>query len=725
MSLFGLGDFGEGFVTGLADSASDAIQKDMDAVRARIEKLSDFQANKIIKDQEAREEEIRDAMKQLKIASRVFGNDPKAKKYASAILEREGGIEGLNEVVARFKKAKLANPALNIGSYFEQSSEELPDLSFREIASSAIPRRTATAVELPEDIASGGAGNLLANIGLDQKISQRVRRDVAEQTAAAGIAPVTATDITLPSLAFNDEQFLLDTSSVQEGMNYLNRERARESNTPKRNEELDKLYAEKVKYAAESGADIDAMNGIENQLSRLDITMNPETGKAEGVDASKYEQLQAQKRELQFKMDMANAGTDKKAQLLVQASYARSLGNIDQATQLERQAEDLAGTPNFKTTIERAERDLRNLDSASPTYEDDKQKLIDIIRDTKEEQKNLQDETGVFEVTNQDIAQMQRDVFSSFRTALSFSPMLNNLSFTDGFPDWNEYASSKGEDRKKAAEAEYNRLFYESVEMFGGKDITSPKSNAVFQAYKNRLIKQGRYVPLSERGAGTGTGGEGAVVTMPEVKGTVSESVSATAVINTQKKYPDNSEGIDAYIAAAAGKSEDEVGTIDEQLAVFSSLGYSPAFTVELKNKLKAQKQAEIEEKEARKQVTIVDDTINIIKNTSGFKSKEIRAIKSQLNVDDIEANKLYNAAIAEIKRIEQEKQDKRPKYGRPMTEAQLDANPDVVFVALGKQMPYKKIGDDFFAIKGDGTVSKSPVNKGRRSILNAQMERE
>jgi len=51
MSLFGLGDFGEGFVTGLADSASDAIQKDMDAVRARIEKLSDFQANKIIKDQ--------------------------------------------------------------------------------------------------------------------------------------------------------------------------------------------------------------------------------------------------------------------------------------------------------------------------------------------------------------------------------------------------------------------------------------------------------------------------------------------------------------------------------------------------------------------------------------------------------------------------------------------------------------------------------------------------
>lgn len=653
MSLFGLGDFGEGFVTGLADSASDAIQKDMDAVRARIEKLSDFQANKIIKDQEEREEEIRDAVKQLKRASKVFGNDPNAKKYASAILEREGGIEGLNEVVERFRKAKIANPSLNLGSYFEQSSEEFPDVSFREIASSAIPRRTATAVELPEDIASGGAGNLLSNIGLDQKISKRVSRNVAEQTAAAGIAPLTDTDITLPSLAFNDEQFLLDTSSVQEGMRYLERQRALESNTPERNEELDKLYDEKVRFAAESGADIDAMNGIENQLSRLDITMNPETGKAEGVDASKYEQLQAQKRELQFKMDMANAGTDKKAQLLVQASYARSLGNIDEATRLERQAEDLAGTPAFKTTIERAERDLRNLDPASPTYEEDRQKLIDIIRDTKEEQKNLQDETGVFEVTNQDIAQMQRDVFSSFRTALSFSPMLNNLSFTDGFPDWNDFASRKGEDAKKAAEAEYNRLFYESVDMFGGKDITSIKSNKVFQAYKKRLINQGRYIPLSERDAGTGaggtgagdtgTGGEEAALTMPEVKGTVGEDISAEQVIKSQKLYPDDTAGVDAFIAAVAGKSEDEAGTIDEQVASFTKLGYSPEFTEELRTKLKNA----APDPETLKRQEDLEKAIQIIDNTSGFASKEIRTISKQMGISTEAATELHTNAMA------------------------------------------------------------------------------
>jgi len=718
MSLFGLGDFGEGFVTGLADSASDAIQKDMDAVRARIEKLSDFQANKIIKDQEEREEEIRDAMKQLKRASRVFGNDPNAKKYASAILEREGGIEGLNEVVARFKKAKLAYPALNLGSYFEQSSEELPDLSFREIANSAIPRRTATAVELPEDIASGGAGNLLSNIGLDQKISQRVRRDVAEQTAAAGIVPTTDTDIVLPSLSFNDEQFLLDTSSVQDSLNYLTRQRALGSNTIKRNDEIDKLYEGIVQGAAKVGDDINELNGIQTMLSRLDVTINPDTGVAEDTeDANKYNQLKIRERELQRQMALKKAAGNRKEMLLLQSQFAYEDGKPEEGLSLKRQSEDIEGKPLYKTIIERAQEDIQRLDEKSPTYIDDRQKLEDAITTARTNQLNM---PFAKDITVEEVTAMRTSINSLFRISLGTSTILSNLSFEGGIPDFD--SSYTDADKKEMAKLEYNRLFGQAIESQLGT-ITDAKDKAVLNAVVDNFVAMGIYTPSDIDADGKGTGA--AVVTMPEVKGTVSESVSATAVSNAQKNYPDNSEGIDAYIAAAAGKSEDEVGNIDEQVAGFSILGYSPAFTVELKNKLKAQQQARIEEEEAKKQATIVEDTINIINNTSGFKSKEIRAIKSQLNVDDTEANKLYNNAVAEMKRIEQEKQAKRPKYGRPMTEAQLDANPDVVFVALGKQMPYKKIGDDFFAIKGDGTVSKSPANKGRRSILNAQMERE
>jgi hypothetical protein len=640
MALFGLGNFGEGFVTGLAESASEAIQKDMDAVRARIEKLSDFQANKIIKDQEEREEEIRDAMKQLKRASKVFGSDPNAKKYAAAILEREGGIEGLNEVVARFKAAKRDNPALNLGSYFAQSSEELPDLSFREIASAAVPRRTATAVELPEDLAAGGAGTLLSNIGLDQKISQRVSRDVAEQTAAAGIVPTADIDIVLPSLAFNDEQFLLDTSSVQEGMRYLERQRALESNTPERNAEIDTLYADKIKYAAESGADIDAMNGIENQLSRLDITMNPETGMAEGVDASKYDQLQAQKRELQFKMDMANAGTDKKKQLLVQASYARSLGNTDEAIQLQRQADDLDGTPTFKTTIERAERDLRNLDPASPTYEDDRQKLIDIIKNTKAEQKQLQEETGIIDISTQDVAQLQTNIFTNFRNSLTFSPLLDRLKFVAGVPDWDHYVRSLGEDKLALAKVEYGRLFTQAVDMYGTSGITDTKSKAVYKVLTEQLIKQGSYLPLSERGADTGTDtGEEAVVTMPDVLGTVADDVTAEAVSASLKKYPDSDAGMDAYIAA----EKDGDTPLEEHVLILKSLGYGEDFITGVKTGLAKA----VPDPETVKRQEDLEKAIQIIDDTSGFARKEIRTISKQMGISTEAATELHTSALA------------------------------------------------------------------------------
>jgi len=653
MALFGLGNFGEGFVTGLAESASEAIQKDMDAVRARIEKLSDFQANKIIKDQEEREEEIRDAMKQLKRASDVFGSDPNAKKYAAAILEREGGIEGLNEVVARFKAAKRKNPALNLGSYFAQSSEELPDLSFREIASAAVPRRTATAVELPEDLAAGGAGTLLSNIGLDQKISQRVSRDVAEQTAAAGIVPTTDTDIVLPSLAFNDEQFLLDTSSVQEGMDYLRRQRALESNTTERNDELDRLFEEKVQSAAKSGSDIDAMNGIETLLSRLDITMNKETGKVEGPDASKYDQLQAQKRELQFKMDMANAGTDKKKQLLVQASYARSLGNTDEAIQLQRQADDLDGTPTFKTTIERAERDLRNLDPASPTYEDDRQKLIDIIKNTKAEQKQLQEETGIIDISTQDVAQLQTNIFTNFKESLAFSPLLDRLKFAAGVPNWDDYVSKFGEDKLALAKDEYGRLFTQAVDMYGASGITDTKSKAVYKVLTEQLKKQGRYVPPSERDADTGTvKDKEAVVTMPDVLGTVADGVTAEAVSASLKKYPDSDAGIDAVVTMFSTEQLDDAGepkkkpTIDQTISHYADLGYSTDFTEALERRLKQQ--------EFMDRDPAVELAITIINDTGGFDSKKIRIIKDRLaDGDEERAKKIFADAEAEIKRRE------------------------------------------------------------------------
>lgn len=646
MALFGLGNFGEGFVTGLAESASEAIQKDMDAVRARIEKLSDFQANKIIKDQEEREEEIREATKQLKRASAVFGDDPNAKKYAAAILEREGGIEGLNEVVARFKAAKIKNPALNLGSYFAQSTEDFPDLSFREIASAAVPRRTATAVELPEDLVAGGAGNLLANIGLDQKISQRVRRDVAEQTAAAGIVPTTDTDIVLPSLSFNDEQFLLDTSSVQDSLNYLTRQRALGSNTPERNAQIDRLYEGIVQSAADVGDDINELNGIQTMLSRLDVTINPDTGLAEGTeDANKYNQLKAREKTLQRQMALKKAAGNKKETLLLQSQFAYEDGNTEEGLRLKRLAEDTEGRPLYKTIIERAEEDIQRLDPNSPTYTDDRAKLEDSITTARANQLNM---PFAKDITVEEVTAMRTSINSLFRISLGSSTVLSNLSFENNIPDFD--SSYTDSEKKAMAKAEYRRLFSQAIESQLAT-ITDAKDRAVLNAVVDNFIAMGIYTPpdpdAGTEGTGEGTAadtGEEAGVTMPDVLGTVSDGVTAEAVSASLKNYPDSDVGIETYMSTISDKSEDEVGTIEEQIAAFASLGYSTDFTEALERRLKQQ--------EFMDRDPAVELAITIINDTVGFDSKKIRIIKDRLaDGDEERAKKIFADAEAEIKR--------------------------------------------------------------------------
>ena len=637
MALFGLGNFGEGFVTGLAESASEAIQKDMDAVRARIEKLSDFQANKIIKDQEEREEEIRDAMKQLKRASKVFGSDPNAKKYAAAILEREGGIEGLNEVVARFKAAKKDNPALNLGSYFAQSSEELPDLSFRDIASAAVPRRTATAVELPEDLAAGGAGNLLANIGLDQKISQRVRRDVAEQTAAAGIVPTADTDIVLPSLSFNDEQFLLDTSSVQDSLNYLTRQRALGSNTPERNDEIDRLYEGIVQSAAGVGDDINELNGIQTMLSRLDVKINPDTGLAEGTeDANRYNQLRIREKELQRQMALKKAAGNKKEILLLQSQFAYEDGNAEEGLTLKRKAEDTEGRPLYKTIIERAQEDIQRLDRNSPTYADNRAKLEDAITTARANQLNM---PFAKDITVEEVTAMRSSINSLFRISLNSSTILSNLKFVNNIPDYD--SSYTDTEKKEMAKAEYRRLFNQAIESQLGT-ITDAKDRAVLNAVVDNFVAMGIYTP-SDPDAGTeGTGagtGEGAVVTMPDVLGTVADNVTAEAVSASLKKYPDSDAGMSAYIAA----EKDGDTSLEEHVLILKSLGYGEDFITGVKTGLAKA----VPDPETVQRQEDLEKAIQIIDDTTGFARKEIRFISKEMNITKEAAAELHADALA------------------------------------------------------------------------------
>ena len=50
---------------------------------------------------------------------------------------------------------------------------------------------------------------------------------------------------------------------------------------------------------------------------------------------------------------------------------------------------------------------------------------------------------------------------------------------------------------------------------------------------------------------------------------------------------------------------------------------------------------------------------------------------------------------------------------------------PDVIFRGMGTRIPYKKIGDDYYRIKDDGTLAESPANTARKSILENPNRRD
>ena len=365
MALFGLGSFGEGFVTGFADSAADAIQKDMDAVNARIEKLSDIQADRIIKEQSQRDEEIKEATRELEAASAVFGTDVNAKNYVASILRKEGSIEGLKSVIADFKAQKKNRPNLNIGSYFAQVSNDLPNLSYKDMATSIQPSATYTEVTLPEDVASAGAGRLLQGIGLGQDISGRVSKNVREQMLASGVS-TDATTIQLPDIPFAEEKFKIDIMPLAGRIKYLTEELSIPEITPDRENEL-KGYLQEATVAAERVGDRGTvLNSIEAQISRLDVTFD-DTGKPVGENAAQYEQLIFDRDALRYEIDLVEAGNNKEKVLRIKAEEARRLGNVAEATRLTQEADDLVMPPTFKIKQDRLLAIIEQKMSKDPT----------------------------------------------------------------------------------------------------------------------------------------------------------------------------------------------------------------------------------------------------------------------------------------------------------------------------------------------------------------------
>src|SRR6056300_1726050 len=104
MGLFGLGDFGTGFVEGFAKSANEALKEDLRKVDLRVERVAEAKLKRALKQQEERAEEMEEVEDALRQAEGLFGkDDPRATGYAAVLLKEQGSASALKAFTEQIK----------------------------------------------------------------------------------------------------------------------------------------------------------------------------------------------------------------------------------------------------------------------------------------------------------------------------------------------------------------------------------------------------------------------------------------------------------------------------------------------------------------------------------------------------------------------------------------------------------------------------------------------
>ena len=336
--MFGirLGEFGKGFVGGLAESANEALKTDIKNINTRIDDLAKIKFDRALKDQDERKKEVTEAEEILREAGAVFGDDPYAADYAAALLKETGSIDAFRQEIAKLRKAKDNNVPL--AQFIQRASVDSPTGTFRDYANAYVnSSRTLPDLTTPVDTTS--TGDLVGSIlGKDIDIGGRVEKRVSEQMSAAGITPVTdAGAFVAPEISYNREGINLYQMTPTERITYWQREEARAGNTADRKAEITKNLTDNL-AAAETDSNIStALSSLDIQLARIKGD-DPESEKAR-------DEINARKKPL-LRQQEINAATPlgKKAVMLVEVAHLEQDGNMDEARKLRREAETLTGT---------------------------------------------------------------------------------------------------------------------------------------------------------------------------------------------------------------------------------------------------------------------------------------------------------------------------------------------------------------------------------------------
>lgn len=670
MGLFGLGNFGTGFVEGFATSANEALKADLKKVDLRVEKVADAKMKRALKQQEERAEELEEIEDALEKGRSLFGtDDPRSAQYAASLLKQEGNLASYKSLISRLQE-QTKNSSVNLTDYIQRAEIDSPTGTISDYAKSFQgAAKTLPSYKLPDDIESYGAGSLLSAIGLDQNVSGQIQRNVSEQLAAEGITAEELPNIDVPTLAFDMEGVRMFNMTPSERVTFLKQELARPGNTEERKQELQGDLQAGLLAAKETGDDA-------TQLDSLDMQLGFEQ------DPKKVAELQAQRKVIDRRIKIKSA-TNEKDRLLLESGNAASDGDAAKAVELARKAEDF-GTfgPLLPESLERMQEDnMRNISNHTNTggqsgYAADSEEAKAAQVQINALKQTIEGTEGAKELDMTTYQKASNGVYADIKDVISNSPEL--LKYWDVRPGdiMPTYKAGMTEENKTKATAELRKIRKTIVNNLIETYPEGSPSRIAHEAVKNNMIRAGLIegsvaalpaetkIETSRTLVKPVTPSDDAVEEVVYEDGSVVTVVAGTNTpVKPVKRDPieDSAEGArDAIAAQKKGLDGYTIKEIKADIAE-AKTQFSPAFVKVLEDELKVMQVFKKSNTLIGTDETMVrtamesgidyaedgvDAAAKIVERVKGFASKEIRAIEKELGISKAAAKTLYDKVI-------------------------------------------------------------------------------
>lgn len=687
MALFGLGNFAEGFVGGLAESANKALIEEMDDIKDRVKTVSDYRVKRAVEENEERTEEFNDIQAALKEGADLFGDDPRSMEMAASLLKDQGNLAGFTALINQMR-TKKNDLGIDPAGFFARAEVDAPASKGYTVSDYARSfqgaPKTLPDYRLPEGMVSAGAGNLLSKIGLKPDISGQIQDRTSEQMAAMGVGVDTADLVAMPSIVFRSEDYNLADKSAAEKLKYFTEKTLNPSISEEKREEYRLKALEQAKLAATSADENLRLDGLQTQLAsatgeeaaslswEIIATKKSIERKEAAVSTDPTATLKLDKQDLLLKAADPATPAVEREKILTQVSAID-----DEITVLTE------GKPTEAEVLSKALEKHQRLMRTNPEYKagnpefDEAQAQIDEMRE-------IEKLVGPIDVTQADIRLAETVIESAVDRAVLNSEMTEDLS-PEFLQIYRVISQEKDKDKKRrmvnalSTEIREGQTISDRQAYDEGMATVTSRSAGVIDTAIDVLSQTDRKGAAAARLAARLFPG----YTPPSVDAGTGETDTAAAdtTVTLPDGFIDTAEAAKSELdnAVAAGKAtENNLKTTIENA---EKLGVSGAYIDVWKQALVEMTSTDDEDfdqqAEAEKaQGTInkpLEDAVKILDNNFGLPKKMKRLIRKQLGItDEVEVDKLYEQAVKAQLQNELDTMEQSVKTGNITTLAKI-----------------------------------------------------